>query len=172
MQVEIFLEQLYDAMPNRDDLEDYGLEEGEIQEIQGTFVATKRRFSTGQGSGEIERLIEEFDCSKVEIGLIRFQGKLSNQPYGTVFAFCEADPLAICADGSIAMFDHESPDSKQVKCASNSERFLDALAAFIDIRANKSHWKGRIGEAAEVCANAAGGSQFQEFFRLLCGFIG
>lgn len=172
MNAENFLKHLLDAMPRRDSLEEYGLENDEIDEIQATFMAIIRKSAREERGGEIQRMIAKFDCSRIEIGLIRFRDKPRSHSKGMMFAFCEADLLVEHGDGSIAMYDHANPDCLQMECAVNSERFFDALAQFIDIRSNKSAWKGRVLEAAELCADAAGGSQYREFFRLLCGFVG
>ncbi len=172
MNAETFLKCLQDVIPSRESLEDYGLENDEIEEIQATFLAPAKKSPEEEQGDEVQRMLANFDCSRIEIGLIRFQDKVRSHLYGTMFAFCEADPLVIRKDGSIAMYDHANPDSMQLECAVNSERFLDALAKFIDIRSKKSNWKGRTVEAAELCANTAGGSQYCEFFRQLCGFLG
>ena len=171
MNAETFLQCLQDVMPGREALEDYGLENDEIEDIQATFLASARKSYEKEQGDEIQRMLAIFDCSRIEVGLIRFQDKVRSHLYGTMFAFCEADPLVIRADGSIAMYDHSNPDSMQLKCAVSSERFLDALARFVDIRSKKLNWKGRTIEAAELCANTAGGSEYCDFFRLLCGFL-
>lgn len=171
MNAETFIKSIENVKPSRESLEDYGLEDEEIEEILATFMAPAKKISKEEQNDEIQRMLTSFDCSKIEIGLIRFQDEVRAHSYGKMFAFCEADPLVIRADGSIAMYDHANPDPVPLECAGNSEKFLDALAKFIDIRSKKSNWKGRTVEAAELCAKAAGGSQYCDFFRQLCSFL-
>jgi hypothetical protein len=171
MKAEHFLNVLRDAMPSRDTLEEYGLDEDEIEEIQATFLARARSASSRKGQSEVERLITEFDCSRVEVGLVRFLDEPRERDQGIQFACCEADSIVVKEDGSVAMYDEGATESKEVPCATDSQKFLEGLAAFIEIRANKSHWKGRVDEAATRCAAAAGGGQSEEFFRILCGFL-
>ena len=103
MHAEAFLDHLHGAMPSRESLLDYGLEDDEIVDIQASYIAPKREGSiVGLAStDEIERLILKFDCSNIEIGLICFHGQLKDHPFGSEFALCEADSLVIRDDGSI-----------------------------------------------------------------------
>ena len=115
-------------------------------------------------------MILDNDCSTLEVGLIRFLDRPHDHRHGVQVAFCEADPIVVWRVGTVAMHDHVNPD-EAVMCAADSERFFDALRAFLTIRLEKSKWKGRINEAAEKCAEKAGGNDFTTFFRMLCSFL-
>ena len=115
-------------------------------------------------------MILDNDCSTLEVGLIRFLDRPHDHRHGVQVAFCEADPIVVWRVGTVAMHDHVNPD-EAVMCAADSERFFDALSAFLTIRLEKSKWKGRINEAAEKCAEKAGGNDFTTFFRMLCSFL-
>ncbi len=160
-------------MPSSEQLNEYGLDESEISDIQKTFKSVERNLSDSDSGArsEIERLILRNDCSTVEVGLLRFLSYPKEHPQGAVVAVCENDPIVVRGDGTVAMYDHGNPDLKAMDCGADSERFLDALAAFIDIRRNKLQWKGRVTAAAEVCSQLAGGPAYLDFFRLLCGFL-
>jgi len=168
MKAEEFLRHLGTAMPDQHVLADYGLDEDEIADIQATFVAPRRPSTADPAAGELERMIVEFDCSRVEIGLVRLHGEITSRPEGLVFASCEADPLVVRADGCVAMCDHAVARSVAFVCAADSERFLDAMAVYVEFRAEKDAGKSR-ADAAEECAKAAGGSEYRGFYRLLCG---
>ena len=155
-------------MPQRHVLADYGLNDDEIADIQATFVARRRSASADPAASEAERMIVEFDCSRVEIGLVRLHGEITGHPEGLVFASCEADPLVVRADGCIAMLDHAVGQKIALLCAADSERFLDAMTVYVDHRAAKDTDRCRT-DAAEECAKAAGGAQYRDFYRLLCG---
>jgi hypothetical protein len=167
-----FLAALNEAMPAQAELEDYGLEPEEIEAVQASFRSTPRKLpaQTTAGKTELEKLVSEHDCSTVEVGLIRFLPRPRVHHCGMQVAYCEADAVVVGAAGGVAMHDHDEP-AKSLKCAANSERFLDALAAFVAMRCQKSQWKGRVEEAAKACATKAGGEEYVPFFRLLCGYL-
>lgn len=167
-----FLAALSAAKPARSELEDYGLEPEEIEAVQASFSSTARKtpVEVAVGKSELEKLILEYDCSTVEVGLIRFMAEPRVHRFGVQVAYCEADSIVVGAAGGVAMHDHDAP-AKSLVCAVDSERFLDALSAFIALRREKSQWKGRAAEAADVCAKKAGGADYAPFFRLLCGYL-
>jgi hypothetical protein len=165
-----FLIALQNVMPPRVELEANGLDPDEIESVQATFRFVPRSRSASTSRSELEKMILDNDCSSVEVGLIRFSDRPREHPHGTQVALCEADSIVVSPAGTITMHDHANPD-KAMNCAASSERFLDALGVFLTIRREKSKWKGRGNEAAELCAEKAGGINFREFFRLLCGFL-
>lgn len=171
MNAEEFLRHVEGAMPDRSALEEYGLDADEIDNIQATFTAPRRGPTSSAALSEVERLVLEFDCSKLEIGLVRFSDQLTALPEGSCFGACEADPLLVTAEGTIALSDHAHPGSILQACAADAHRFLDGLATLVRLRSEKAAWMGRVEEAADVCAESAGGSQYREFFRSLCAFL-
>ncbi len=165
-----FLVALQNVMPQRVELEACGLSPGEIESVQATFRFVPRKRSRSTSRSELEKMILDNDCSSVEVGLIRFLDWPCEHRHGVQVAFCEADPLVVSPAGTVTMHDHANAD-KAMKCGADSERFLDALRAFIAIRREKQNWKGRVGEAAKVCAEKAGGDDYAAFYRLLCSFL-
>lgn len=167
-----FLKVLSEAMPTSADLEDYGLDPQEIDDVQASFRSAARKSLAGVAStkSELEKMIIEYDCSTVEVGLIRFLPEPRVHPGGVQVAYCEADPIVVIASGLVVMYEHDDSD-RSMKCAINSERFLDALDVFITLRREKSRWKGRVDEAANLCADKAGGGDYVPFFRMLCGYL-
>lgn len=167
-----FLNHLHDSMPNHTELEAYGLDSDEIDSTQRTFRSHRRNtleaFVTG--SSDLEKMIGEYDCSTVEVGLVRFLGTPLKHCCGVQVAYCEADPIVVHASGVVAIHDHDKGQST-MKCSIDSDHFLDALAAFVTLRREKWMWKGRAEAAAEFCATKAGGSDCLPFFRVLCGYL-
>jgi hypothetical protein len=174
MRAEEFVQRLQAVMPSRECLQDYGLDEDEIEDVQSTFIAVRRNVGQAKealSSSEIERLFELFDCTQVEIGLIRFGNRPTNHDNGICFAECEADLLVLNHDGRIVLYDHDHGADEGLPCAVNASYFLDALAEFLTIRHDKQIWKGRVLEAASKCAHVAGGTEYQKFYELLCAFL-
>lgn len=171
MRAEEFVEFLAASMPSRQSLEEYGLDQEEILDVQSTFKA-ERLLPPEAGmepSGpEIERLLRYFDCSRVQVGLIQFFRTGVDRPDGLSFARLEGDILVVRLDGTVWAYEAERP---RCPCAVDSARFLDALGTFLRIRREKSVWAGRVLEAARACARAAGGSAYQPFYEELCGFL-
>lgn len=170
MSGEQFVAHLRRAMPDRETLEEYGLDPDEVADIQATFVAHARTSNGFTASNEIEQMLADFDCSKVEVGLVRFLERGEGHSLGKVFAFCEADRLILRPDGAIVMLPH-SGTGGEIRCAASPAQFLDAIALFADMIADKSAWKGKTNIAAERCATAAGVPSDGDFYRLLCGFF-
>lgn len=171
MRAEQFLTCLRNAMPSRSTLEEYGLDNDEIEEVQATFLGTARKPVSTNIRDELVRLVLEFDCSKVEVGLVRFLGEPQRHMKGMRVAYCEAESIVLNKDGVVVLCDDSGVGSNDIQCASDSRRFLEGLCIFIEIRRNKSEWKGKVEDAAVRCARAAGGPQFAEFFRILCAFL-
>lgn len=167
-----FLTLLARAMPSMSELAQYGLDEEEAEEIQASFKSVERPSSGGgvSFSSELQTLVSENDLSTVEVGLVTFPSHPEITDRGVVVAYFEADPLVVQRDGSVAMSDHARPDVLRT-CAASSEAFLEALARFVEIRSRKKDWNGRLAEAASICAEAAGGSDYKWFYSALCGFL-
>ncbi len=169
MTAEEFVRRLAKAMPDRLALTAYGLEDDEIATTQAVFRAQRRPSRAPAGASELARLVVEFDCSHVEVGLVRFGARLERRPFGVIVAFCEAEPVVVAPDGRIVLHDHARPKSELMRCAVDSEHFLDALGVFVDMTRDKAVWNGRFQEAVATCGRAAGGAEYDDFFRMLCG---
>jgi len=174
MKAEEFIRTISEAAPSDDVLANYGLDNAEIEDIQKTFQAFPRTSAPvpPDGSGEVGRLIAEFDCTSLEVGLIRFDPQITELNLGFRFGVCEADPLVIVKDGSVVMYDHSGSPASLLHCALDSELFLDALAVFVEIRARKKEWKGRQVEATKKCCAASGDPNSINFYGMLCSFLG
>lgn len=171
MNADDFLRHVERTMPTRADLGDYGLDDAEIREVQSTFMAPRRAHAASVQTSTVERMILDFDCSKLELGLVRFNERPFPLPAGSCFAVCEADPLVVTESGSIALCDHAKPESLPRECAATADTFLDAMAVFASVRADKRTWLGKVENAAQACAEAAGGQRYVHFFRSLCAFL-
>ena len=172
MRAEEFVRVVAEAMPSKATLQEHGLSEDEIEGIQATFTV-ERRASTETAAeateSEVLRLARLFDCSRLEIGLVRFQKAVSVHAAGLRFACLEADALVLASDGEITAYGVGTDVGRP--CAATGGHLLDALAEFVRIRRNRSAWKGRVRESAETCASAAGGPRFVDCYRQLCAFL-
>jgi hypothetical protein len=119
---------------------------------------------------ELERLLLTYDCSTVEVGLLRFLDGPRPHVAGTQVAWVEADPVVVRPDARVALYDH-ADGSRLMDCAADGGRLLDALAHFVSIVGHRQRWQGRSAEAARSCAACAGGEEFASFYGTLCGFL-
>jgi len=174
MRAEEFIDRLRFAMPSAEVLGGYGLDEQEVQEIQDGFRVSSRSEpeQSANDVGEIGRLLGLYDCTSLEVGLVRFDAKVTTIYGGHRFGACEADPLAVKPSGAVVMYDHAISGAEVVRCAADPERFLDALAEFLQVRSEKDVWKGRATQAAERCRIASGEPSSFPFYQMLCGFLG
>ena len=171
MKADAFVRHLQRAKPDRATLEEYGLDEEEIEEIESTFTASRRLPHAEGVLSEAVRMVVEFDCAKLEVGPICFNGEPRPLAKGVCFAVCEADPLMVVDSGAVVLCDHEEPERVQLACAADAERFLDALARFVTVRQDRERWMGKVEEASALCAEAAGGASYSDFYRMLCAFL-
>lgn len=153
-----FVKIIRQEMPSRVELESFGLEPHEIAAVQASFLAVARmpEVQIASNISELEKLISAYDCSGVEVGLIRFLAESRPHSHGVQVAYCEADSIVVEATGEVAMYDH-ADGRRSLSCAQESMRFLDALRVFVEMRNNKPKWNGRAEEAANLCAEMAGG---------------
>lgn len=176
MKANEFVEVLRKAMPTRESLEEYGIDDDNIHYIQATFLAVQRiasieeRAEAKSHSNPVSQLISEYDCSNVEVGLLRFASAILPHKNGSQIAVCEADPVVLENDASINLYDH-STNEVSLRCAVDASHFLDALGRFVEIRGDKLKWLGNVEEAGRQCADLAGGPEYEPFYRMLCAFL-
>lgn len=166
-----FLNLVSSFRPSREELIEYGLDEAEIEDIRGTFSVTTRPLVGDVGGDEVSKMILKNDCSQLAIGLLRFVVRPIEHSKGKIVAYCEADPVIVRWDGVIVMCDHAGGVDVDIECARDSEKFLDAIGKFAEIRKNKLQWKGRFDDAVEISAGLAGNINSRDFYKILCGFL-
>lgn len=173
MNAEEFVTAVERSMPTRETLIEYGLDEDEIDGIQAAFRCPSRgRATVPRGSvSELERLVIEYDCSTLEVSLLRFTEAPKSHEDGVIVAYWEADPVMVTNSGEIVAIDHENPNGKSTPCGADSERFLAAIAFLVEGIGKKAQWRGRAAELAEACAERAGGAVFSGFFGSLTAFL-
>lgn len=173
MRADDFVQSLRAQAPTREELLEYGLSDREIQEIQSTFSAQRRKDvppALGYES-ELERLLRLYDCSTVEISQVHLNKQLESHPAGRAVARWEADPVVLLPSGELAAFDHAELDQRIADVSADSERFLAAMAALATLIRERDTWKGRAADATKKCVDLAGGERYLAFFQSLCAFL-
>ena len=170
MRAEHFLNNVQLSAPSLRTLEDFGLDQDEIEEIRLAFQCQRKPDATDDGPfrNELERMLHLYDCSNLEIGLIRFSSDPRRTVAGVAIGCVEADPLIVHDDGQVATYDHADEQEMMLPCARTAEHFLEALSTFLHLRIEEGSRPRNARMAAELCAHAAGGLQYLSFYEVLC----
>jgi hypothetical protein len=120
-----------------------------------------------RGADALLALIEQYDCSSLEVTEVRFADKAGGHPGGTTIAYWEADPLVITGAGEVVAFDHADPSFVICPCAASGSMFLDGLAVVVEAISDKGQWRDRWQELVERAAERAGGSKYRKFFEVV-----
>jgi hypothetical protein len=170
-----FVELLADLAPSATELERVGVTGSHAEHFRRSFRCPVRR-SDRKERNEILALLNGWDLTHVEIGMIRFapnpeqlQGRIR---VGTV----EADPLLIIDDaGEVVVEELGASGHILWAVAAGSSMFLDALipaAEFLSRRmvgAIDLEDMKRARATAEQCASMAGGERYLPFYLMLLG---
>lgn len=177
----IFVEKLASLAPSPGDYRKYKVSE---QYIEGAlqryrcFPKHKReqRFIT---SDTILNLLQDYDCSKVEIAIISFSERVTEAADYYRIGNAELDFLVISKiTMQVEVRDHDSPDHVMWPCASNSDNFLEALLLCVDFFTSKikeptlDDNEEYILERVERCTEKAGGKKYVNFYKMLLGYFG
>lgn len=168
MNAKQFCDFLAQMMPTREELEEWELDEAEIEDVQQSFLGEPRSGNVSERATELERLISAYDCSKVEVGLVRFLDAPRKVELGTRVAYFEADHIVVVPSGEVVLCDWRLPKEVWLSCARDSESFLDGLSVFLRQIRDRERWSGRESLVAQRCATAAGGTEYLPFFQALC----
>lgn len=177
MAPDIFVKQLAALAPTPAELERLGLPKEEARRWIESFLCIERKhpLQADGGSDELMTFLRNWDCSNIEIGMIRFPDPPAARP-GAMYVGCvEADPLLMLTDtGEIAVY--ELGTNKLLWWVARSgAHLLEAIllaARFLEARGS-----GRIDfndytaarHSASECASAAGGDEFLDFYKMLLG---
>jgi hypothetical protein len=120
---------------------------------------------------ELSSLINNYEMSQVEIGMFSFLDKYSVSDNFLFFGKIDMDLLGAKRDTrEIILVDHDDENFIMLRCAKNSESFLDFLFLYTEFVVNKvigSHnfdWPNK-----EIIIELCGGSDYTQFVDFICG---
>jgi hypothetical protein len=176
MNAEKFVKELSAIAPSREDLVKYDLPEDYINEvIQGYQCKRKlKRDAEIHANDTILNLINEHDCSGIQIGLVNFSERFIETPDYYQIGHVELDILSINKITlQVEVRDHDSPGHVIWLCATHSDSFLNALLVCADLFAarikdsslddNENYVLSRVHE----CTEKAGGEEYMDFYKML-----
>ena len=174
MEKELFVEKLNLLAPSPEDFKQYNLTEEYIQNIISSYKClVKTKNNNSYTNDLLLSLLNSYDCSKVEIGLVRF---LENPIEKVGFYQVGNIDLEILAidkiTSQVEVIDHDNLEYVIWECASNSKNFLDALLVsaeyFVSQLKNSSEEDyAIISKYVNYCTEIAGGEQYMAFYKML-----
>lgn len=157
-------------MPSQAELEQHGLDEDDIREVEASFLPKKRERFLQTDRSELEKLVYEYDCSVVEVGLVTFHQQPETCPEGQEVGCYDANPLVVLEDGCVVVLDMTDRTRVLYVCSADSSGFLEGLLKYALLIKEKDSWIGKGDEAARLCSESAGGDDFFQFWRDACVF--
>lgn len=176
MTPEYFVLKLKELSPTKDILSANGFSDEEIAQIMKSYTCAPRAGHVNVHSDTLLRLLSAYDCSNLEIGLIRFKEEVVEDVSYYIVGEVEADFLGISkTTKEVHVLDHTVPEHVVSFCASNSDAFLDALlsfASFLYLRLKNETLLDNTTFTklwVQVCTDKAGGEKYLEFYKMLLG---
>lgn len=179
MNAELFVTEIKKYAPNRESLETFGLSESFITKQLNKYNCHPRSKPLTEVlvNSEVVRLINEYDCSDLTIGILSFANEISENEDHFFIGNVEADILAINkVTHEIQVLDYTNVNWVINGCASNGGTLLDALFQCI-IFFSKSidlgeEEKDKLAyEYVLSCSEKAGGEKYLDFYKLLLGYF-
>jgi hypothetical protein len=136
--------------------------------IEGfTFYRKQKQYTL---TNPLERLISEFDCSKVEIGFITFDDEVTEDSNFSYVGKHEADELAINKTTEEVELREFGRNHTLCVCAKNSSLFLEAILVFAQYASKFPFEEDKNScQIALECSQIAGGEKYLTYFQLLMG---
>lgn len=174
MKASEFVIELNKIKPTKEQLSTQNLSEDFINEFIASYECIPKKEFKSKFDSELLNLFENFDVSKIVIGMITFNSVIEVSENYFFIGKVEIDSLVLDKhDDSLKVISSEDDSSILWECAENSDRFLEALivlAKFLTQRMfNDDLWEDlSIGEGvAANCSVLAGGDKYADFYKML-----
>lgn len=171
-----FVEELKLSAPAYSDLKIYNLPDDYIEGVISNYICTpKQKFDSDTILNDpILNLINEFDCSSIQIGLISLSESVKDVESFIIIGNLEADYLVLNkVTLEIEVRDHDNPNFIIWSCAKNSNSFLEVLLSYASYIALKIKDVSLIDndqlttKIQNALIEKAGGSKYRGFYEML-----
>ena len=175
MTAEEFVAELAKSAPSMEGLLKQGLTKKAAQAFRGSLTPKQRAqpIRAPKGAGEVGRLLAFYDCSRVEVGMVRFGEAPVRRGGRWEIGLVEADQLVIDSkSGILEVLELGHPSHVLWQCAASGEAFLGALSrasAVLSQRAIGEIPKKTLAKQLLDCVALAGGAEYEGFFKMLIG---
>jgi hypothetical protein len=126
------------------------------------------------GSDPILNLVNTYDLSATDIGMVCFEYAISENEDYIVFAKFESEPVGISKIRKEIVMLSDETGLEGLSCAMNSEKFLDSLIVAGEFL--ESLIINRAADSQEIicamahnCADLSGGQKYLDFYKLMLG---
>ena len=182
MDSETFVRELQRSAPTPEDYRKYKVSEQYIERALQRYRCLPKHQKERKviTSDTILNLLQDYDCSKVEIGIITFARDIMEAADYYKIGNAEVDLLVISKiTMQVEVRDYDSPDHVMWPCASNSDNFLEALLLCAEFSALKIKDKDAslddndkyALEKVERCTEKAGGKKYINFYKMLLAYF-
>lgn len=161
--------------PSQEDYLKLGVSKEYALKASNNFIAipkTNDQAITTQNVGLVD-FIENFDCDKMQIGLISFLSKVNENSEYYIVGNVEADILAVSkVTLEVVVLDHDDESWVIWPCAQNSDFFFDAVFEFAKSISNQVKDRSSIRHEMNaylisICTEKAGGGKYEAFYEML-----
>ncbi len=175
MNADEFVNNLLLCAPPLEKLLGLGFTALEAEEFRGSFHCPIK--IDGESNTEpLLDLVQHYDASRVEIGILRLANKVSQTAHGWQVGAEETNPLIVSRQSG-EVFVEEAGTNRHIiwACAKDGEHFLSAVivaACFLsqciyDFELNDN--QEAKCSLADRCATEAGGGKYLRFYQMLVG---
>lgn len=174
MKASEFVEALKEINVRNDLLKKQGVSDQSIEDRKSSYLAAYK------GGGSVSQyplveLVENYDCSNLEIGMITFDERIEEKGRFIFFGRFEVDDLAVdLITGSVVMLEC-GLDHILYDCAQNDSSFLEVIlntAVFLEKRSVEEglYENEELNiQRAEGFGNIAGGEKYHDFYKMMLG---
>ncbi len=167
MEAKNFVENLKNLVPSEGKLAKHGLSDEEITSIQQSFLSEPKKVYR-RSINPLFSLIENFDVSTLEIGLVRFLDYPVETENFWRIGYVDADWLVIDKiTNQIKVELQDLEDQETYLCAENSEKFLDALYEVAKYIFSEERTSPKNCQQAKICTDLAGSEKCFDFYKML-----
>ena len=175
-----FVESFKKIAPAKEDLTKLNLPEDFINDLLNSYNCEEKVSPASKRFSDniLLNLISGYDCSKAEIGMIRFLPEVIEKPAFYQVGKLDVDVLVLDKISlGINVVDARKPRHIMWKCASNGEKFLEALlisAKFLVSKLNDMENEpdpATIFRYVNQCSEVAGGDEYKKFYKLILGYF-
>lgn len=146
------------------------LSEDFLQNFENGFRVSLKQEQKYNFENPILSLIQKYDCSQLEIGLITFKSAIQEDRNYYYVGNHEADELALNKKSGEIELREYGTDYTISYCSKNGAMFLDALLIFANsVAKNPFNQEENACEIALLCSNMAGGNKYYDYYKLLTG---
>lgn len=180
MEISRFVDKLKSSAPSKEEFSRKGLPADFIDSFIRGYICLIRPNVKIEilSTDTLLMLLQQYDCSKVEIGLVSFGAEIVEEDDYYQIGMVEQDILSLNKIlFSIEVLDYMEPSHVIWRCASNSNNFLEAMLVCAEFFTSRVLDSSLIGDEAytlnkvNLCVEKAGGEEYIDFYKMLLGYF-